>query len=148
MKPTIENLQPVADADFDALEAALGVALPARLRDAARAVNGGRPSPCDVPCKVYSGETHVPVYEFVRWDQRSEYADLCLIYWNDLLVPKRFVVFAVSDADVFFVDVEDPGLRVMYFQYVEGDYVSHFGEEGEMDLVSPTLEGFLESFEE
>jgi hypothetical protein len=59
--------------------------------------------------------------------------------------PNRFLPFATADADTFFVDIEDANLRVMYFQYVEGDYLSHF-QDGEMDLVNPTLEGFMESF--
>jgi hypothetical protein len=73
------------------------------------------------------------------------YADLCRAYHDQLGVPRRYVVLATSDADTFFVDLEDPGLRVMYFQYVEGGYASHFGD-GEMDLAGESLGAFMGRF--
>lgn len=145
MRPTIAGVRPVAEGDFDAIERSLGVRLPAALCAVAREVNGGSPSPCDVPCAVYSGETHVPVYEFANWDRPAEYAALCRTYHDDLGVPRRYLVFATADADTFFVDLEHPALRVMYFQYVEGGYESHFGD-GEMDLAGESLEAFMSSF--
>ena len=144
MKPAISGLHPVAEDDFASVERSLGVTITTALRAVVRGVNGGSPSPRDVPCAVYSGETHVPVYEFARWDDPAEYARLCRVYHDEIGVPRRYLVFASADADTFFVDVEHPLLRVMYFQYVEGGYESHYGD-GEMDCAGDSLESFMSS---
>src|SRR5262249_21443164 len=95
--------------------------------------------------EVYSGSTHVPVYQFARWDDSQAYAKLCRVHHKQLGVPRRFLVLATTDADTFFVDLKHPHLRVMYFEYVEGDYQSHFGDE-EMDCAAESLEEFMTSF--
>ncbi len=145
MKPTLTDVRPVTDTHFDAVERVLGVTLSPRLRAALREVNGGSPTPSDVPCDVYSGDTHVPVHEFCRWDDPAEYVALARTYRDDLFVPARFLVFATADADTFFIDIEDPDFRVMYSQYVEGDYGSQF-QDGEMDRAAESVEAFLDSF--
>lgn len=145
MIPVIADPRPVTDDHFDAVQRLLGVSIPPRLRAVPREVNGVTPSPQDVPCAVYSGETHAPVHEFARWDEPTEYAALCRVYHRDLSVPRRFLVFATADADTFFVDIEDPRLRVMYFQYVEGGSESHFGD-GEMDRAADSIEEFMGGF--
>ncbi len=106
MRPTVEGVRPVSDDHFAAIERALGVAIPQALRVVVREVNGGSPSPRDVPCETYSGASSVPVYEFARWDQPREYVDLCRTYHNEIGVPRRYLVLATTDADTFFVDLE------------------------------------------
>jgi hypothetical protein len=140
MRPTIANLRPVSDEHFAAVEEMLGVSVPPAMRAIVREVNGGSPSPRDVPCAVYSGETHVPVIEFARWDEPAAYASLCRVYHDH-----QFLVFATADADTFFVDLRHPALPVMYFQYVEGGYASHFGD-GVMDCAGESLGAFMGSF--
>ncbi len=145
MRPTLSDRYPIGESAFADVERLLGVTLPPALRAVVREVNGGRPSPRYVPCAVYSGETEVPVYEFARWDDPTGYAAQCQAFHSDLGVPRRYLVLATTDADTFFVDLEDPGLRVMYFQYVEGGYESHFGD-GEMDCAANSLDAFMDSF--
>jgi SMI1 / KNR4 family (SUKH-1) len=145
MRPTVEDVRPVSDDHFVAIERSLGIAIPQSLRTVVREVNGGSPSPRDVPCETYSGESSVQVYEFARWDQPREYVDMCRTYHNEIGVPRRYLVLATTDADTFFVDLEHAGLRVMYFEYVEGGYESHFGD-GEMDCAGASLDAFMGSF--
>jgi hypothetical protein len=145
MRPTVEGVRPVTDDHFAAVERSLGATIPPALRAVVREVNGGSPSPRYVPCAVYSGESSVPVYEFARWDRPGKYASLCRTYHDDIGVPRRYLVLATADADTFFVDLEHPGLRVMYFQYAEGPYEAHFGD-GEMDIAGESLDAFMGSF--
>jgi hypothetical protein len=145
MRPMIADPRPVTDDHFAAIERLLGVSIPPALRVVIREVNGGSPSPRYVPCAVYSGETHVPVYEFASWDEPVGYAALCRTHRDEVGVPRRYLVLARTDADTFFVDLEHPGLRVMYFQYVEGGYEAHFGD-GEMDCAGESLDAFMGSF--
>lgn len=84
-------------------------------------VNGGSPRPRHIPCEVFTGETFVAIGEFARFDT-SEYLRVRGTYLRDLQVPTRFLPIAFDEADVFFVDLQDPDLRVLYWQYVEGVY--------------------------
>lgn len=147
MRPVIRNLHPLSDAQLDAVEREVGVTLPPALRAVLREVNGGVPEPRDVPCReeLVGGETDVPVYEFCRWDDPVEYARLCRTYHDELSVPRSLLPFAHADADTFFVDVADPTLRVLYWQYLEGDYASAF-QGDEAPCVSQSLTVFMESF--
>jgi hypothetical protein len=145
MRPKVSDVRPVTGTELAAVEVLLGTRLPPALAAVIPELNGGRPDPRYVPCSLFGGETRVPVYEFARWDEPEAYVELCRAHHDGLGEPRRFLVLATSDADTFFVDLEDPGLRVMYFQYLEGDYRSHFGD-GEMDCVADSLDGFLSGF--
>lgn len=146
MSPVLHGVTPVADAVFEAIQNQIGWHLPAAAKAAIRAVNDANPQPkwVRIAIATVDGRTEVPVYEFFNVAS-IDYVRICLSHWNDLGVPRRFVPFAAADADTFYLDIESPKLRVMLWEYLEGDYGSHFQGE-EMDCIADSVTEFMESF--
>jgi hypothetical protein len=147
MQPVLRGVVAVSEEAFDAIETRFGIKLPLDAKAAIRVSNAAQPEPRWIRTQVplFDGSTKVPVYEFFDVTDSDEYCRICAAHWNELSVPRQFVPYAAADADTFYLDIESAQLRVMLWQYLEGDYVSHFlGEE--MDCVADGVAEFMQAF--
>jgi SMI1 / KNR4 family (SUKH-1) len=147
MQPLLRGIVPVPEEAFHAIEARLGITLSIDAKAAIRATNASHPEPrwIRTQTSLFDGSTKVPVYEFFDVTMIDEYCRICASHWNELSVPHQFLPFAAADADTFYLDTNSAQLRVMLWQYLEGDYLSHFQGE-EMDCVADSISEFMQSF--
>jgi hypothetical protein len=147
MQPVLRGVVAVSEEAFDAIEARFGIQLPVGAKAAIRATNAANPEPLWIRTQVplFDGSTKVHVYEFFDVTDTDEYCRICAAHWNELSVPRQFVPFAAADADTFYLDIDSAKLRVMLWQYLEGDYLSHFQGE-EMDCVAESVAEFTQAF--